>query len=59
MKIYFATYLDTNSGTILTNKKETTRLISFHFLRKQKVTSSLLSEYSKTGECNPIKNKNK
>jgi len=50
MKIYFATHLDTNSGTILTNKKETTRLISFHFLRKQKVTKQEIKRYCSEGK---------
>jgi len=60
MKVFFATWLvDRSHGTSLSKKKASSRLLSFHFLREQKITSSLLSEYSKTGECNPIKNKNK
>ena len=60
MKVFFATWLtDRSLGTSLSKKKGSSRLLSFHFLREQEITSSLLSEYSKTGECDPRKNKNK
>lgn len=52
MKIYFATWLtDKSLGKSLTKHKANARLVSFHFLREQKVDSNHIDEYKKTGKC--------
>ena len=60
MKIYFATWLtDRSLGRSLTKKKGSKRLLSFHFLREQGITTPLLTQYCRTGRCDPRKNKDK
>ena len=58
MKIYFATWLtDRSLGTSLTKKKANVRLVSYHFLKEQQVTSEQILRYCKTGRCDIRKRK--
>lgn len=59
MKIYLATWLtDRSLGKSLTKKDGNTRLLSYHFLLEQGISTGLLKEYLETGECDPRKSKN-
>lgn len=50
MKIFLATWLfEETQGEALTDCKAKNRLISFHFLKKQKVTKPELKKYCKIG----------
>lgn len=49
MKVYFATWMDSNFAAILNNKKEKTRLISFFFIRTQKKARKKLKKYCEDG----------
>ena len=56
MVIFFATWLtDKSLGDSLTKKKASKRLVSFHFLKEQKVTSKHIKKYCTTGICNLAK----
>jgi len=53
MKIYLATWiLETSQGVALTKKHARSRLMSYHFLNEQGITSSQLNEYYSTGKLN-------
>lgn len=50
MKLIFATWLfDASLGKALTKKKAKNRLLSFHFLREQKIKPEDLQLYCETG----------
>jgi len=50
MKVYFATWLvDETLGRSLTKKRANTRLVSYHFIKEQKVTDEELIQYVKIG----------
>lgn len=56
MKLYFATWLtDRSLGKSLTKKKAKSRLLSYHFLREQGISSELLRKYCQFGRCDPRK----
>ena len=58
MKIILATWLaDRSLGRSLTKKGARKRLLSYHFLQEQRVTSEQLEQYVKTGETDTRKNK--
>lgn len=58
MKIYLSAWLaDISLGQSMTKKKAIRRLLSYHFLVEQKITSELLVEYYQRGRCNPRKEK--
>ena len=51
MKIFFATWLvDRSHGTSLSKKKASSRLLSFHFLREQKITKQEIKRYCSEGK---------
>lgn len=51
-----ATWLtDRSLGKSLTKKGGKKRLVSFYFLREQEITKLLLTQYCKTGKCDPRK----
>jgi len=56
MKVVFATWLfDKTLGNSLTKKRANIRLVSYHFLKEQKITTLQLSKYCKTGRLNTNK----
>lgn len=58
MQIFLSTWLtDRSLGISLTKKRAKYRLLSYHFLKEQKITSTLLFQYCQTGRCDPRKNK--
>ena len=58
MKIYFATWLfDSTLGISLTKKKAPKRLVSYHFLKEQSITSAELTEYCLSGKFDPTTRK--
>ena len=51
MKIYFATWLyEPAQGAALTRKRAGSRLLSFHFLKKQGIKPKQLKKYCETGK---------
>lgn len=56
MKIYLSTWIsDRSLGTSLTKKRASKRLLSYHFLREQKISSELLIKYCRIGRVDPRK----
>lgn len=55
-----ATWLfDKTLGISLTKKRSNSRLLSYHFLKEQEISSVELKQYIETGRLNPVKSKRK
>ena len=53
-----ATWLtDRSLGSSLTKKRASRRLLSYHFLLEQGISTTLLEQYCRTGRCDPRKTK--
>jgi hypothetical protein len=60
MKIYLSTWLtDRSLGNSMTKKKGSRRLLSYFFLKEQKISQELFSNYITFGRCDPRQEKNK
>jgi len=60
MKIYMATWLfDRTLGTSLTKKKGSKRLLSYHFIVEQGISTEQINQYCRTGRLDPRKTKEK
>ncbi len=54
MRIFFATWMDENFGQILNNKDAKNRLVSYFFIKEQKVSPVNFKRYIKKGVTKKI-----
>jgi len=60
MKIYMATWLmEKSQGIALTKKNSSKRLLSYHFLVEQGISTEQINQYCRTGRLDPRKTKEK